>query len=204
MIRIIIICLLVTLTPLYGNRYVPNQLIINFTLPQQNPLSARQTILSQYPISHLTPIRTIIKTADLTTASTRGTTQSTLFLATLSQTEDIPNLCRTLEADPNIRFVQPNYIYTIAYTPNDPDYKLHHWNIGIESFWDNSQGSTDIITAVIDTGIDIDHPDLSQNIWKNEKESWNNIDDDNNDDNDSDLKRRRRNSSLHQLTTRTA
>ncbi len=180
MIRIIIICLLVTLTPLYGNRYVPNQLIINFTLPQQNPLSARQTILSQYPISHLTPIRTIIKTADLTTASTRGTTQSTLFLATLSQTEDIPNLCRTLEADPNIRFVQPNYIYTIAYTPNDPDYKLHHWNIGIESFWDNSQGSTDIITAVIDTGIDIDHPDLSQNIWKNEKEIWNNIDDDNN------------------------
>jgi len=44
-----------------------------------------------------------------------------------------------------------------------------------------STGSKDIVVAVIDTGIDINHPDLKDNIWKNPKEiPNNNIDDDNN------------------------
>ena len=33
-----------------------------------------------------------------------------------------------------------------------------------------SKGSRDIVVAVIDTGIDVHHPDLSNNMWKNPKE----------------------------------
>ena len=44
-----------------------------------------------------------------------------------------------------------------------------------------STGSRDIVVAVIDTGIDTQHPDLKANIWKNPKEiPGNNIDDDKN------------------------
>jgi hypothetical protein len=47
--------------------------------------------------------------------------------------------------------------------------------------WDISIGSKEIIVAVIDTGIDIYHPDLINNIWFNKNEiPDNDIDDDNN------------------------
>ena len=44
-----------------------------------------------------------------------------------------------------------------------------------------SKGNRNIVVAVIDTGIDVNHPDLKANIWKNPKEiPGNNIDDDGN------------------------
>jgi len=47
--------------------------------------------------------------------------------------------------------------------------------------WEKTQGSEKIVVAVIDTGMDSDHPDLIDNIWINSKEiPGNGIDDDNN------------------------
>jgi len=47
--------------------------------------------------------------------------------------------------------------------PNDPFYPLswHHQMIGSEAAWDISPGSRDVVVAVIDTGIDANHPDLA-------------------------------------------
>ena len=47
--------------------------------------------------------------------------------------------------------------------------------------WEISTGSRDVIVAIIDTGVDNNHPDLSNNIWINPAEIANNgIDDDEN------------------------
>lgn len=39
----------------------------------------------------------------------------------------------------------------------------------VYSAWDLSSGSSDVIVAVIDSGVDINHPDLKDNIWTNPK-----------------------------------
>jgi len=68
-------------------------------------------------------------------------------------------------------------------TPNDPYYK-NQWylaKIRADSAWEKISESPDMVIAVIDSGIDIKHPDLQDNIWRNEKEiAANNKDDDKN------------------------
>jgi subtilisin family serine protease len=72
-----------------------------------------------------------------------------------------------LTMQPDVLYAEPNYIYRIFTTPNDPDYTeqwAHQAVIGSSSAWDVSTGSTDIVIAILDSGIDADHPDLSDKI----------------------------------------
>lgn len=67
--------------------------------------------------------------------------------------------------------------------PNDPYYK-NQWylsKIKADSAWEKISESPDMVIAVIDSGIDINHPDLKDNIWHNTREiAGNNKDDDKN------------------------
>jgi subtilisin family serine protease len=92
-----------------------------------------------------------------------------------------------LKRHPNIEYVEPNYELEIDVMPNDPDfsllYGLHNDNdtdIDAPEAWDIRTGS-DVVIAVIDTGVDINHPDLKNNIYTNPDEiAGNGIDDDGN------------------------
>jgi subtilisin family serine protease len=51
--------------------------------------------------------------------------------------------------------------------PNDPLYKMFQWNlrrIGMEQAWDLRPSATDVVVAVLDTGVDLNHPDLKPNL----------------------------------------
>lgn len=70
-----------------------------------------------------------------------------------------------------------------AIKPNDSFYGNQWYLSRIEagSAWEKNSVSPDIVIAVIDSGIDINHPDIKNNIWENKKEiSGNGIDNDNN------------------------
>lgn len=72
---------------------------------------------------------------------------------------------------------------SLAFTPNDTYFEKQWYlrQIQAEEAWDIEQGSSEVIIAIIDTGIDITHPDLDENIWINIDEIPDNgIDDDKN------------------------
>lgn len=56
-----------------------------------------------------------------------------------------------------------------AQTPNDRRYneQWHLEQIDAPLAWDTETGSADVVVAVLDTGVDLDHPDLIDNIWEN-------------------------------------
>jgi hypothetical protein len=58
-----------------------------------------------------------------------------------------------------------------ALTPNDPDFSRQWYlnKMSVPAAWNYTQGSNDIIVAVLDTGVDMKQPELAANIWTNPK-----------------------------------
>lgn len=73
-----------------------------------------------------------------------------------------------------------NDVLAINATPNDLYYNYQYGPqlMAAPGAWDVTTGDTDLLALVIDTGIDINHPDLVQNIWTNPREVPNNGRDD--------------------------
>ena len=88
-----------------------------------------------------------------------------------------------------VEYAEPNYRrYVTSTTPNDPLFSSQwaHQNIQSTKAWDVTRGTSSVIVAVSDTGIDYTHEDLKNNLWKNNGEDWggslpghNGFDDDN-------------------------
>ncbi len=59
-----------------------------------------------------------------------------------------------------------------AKTPNDLFFGQQKYaqKIGAPEAWDVTEGSPTVVVAVLDTGVDITHPDLQANIWTNGRE----------------------------------
>jgi subtilisin family serine protease len=96
--------------------------------------------------------------------------------------------------DPNVLYAEPNYILRTTLTPNDTRFG-EMWglnNVGqsggtpdadidAPEAWEITRGSNSVIVAVIDSGVDYNHPDLSPNMFRNTADCNNNgIDDDGN------------------------
>ena len=110
-------------------------------------------------------------------------TRDLLRFYVLKTERDVQTLCAELKTDPAVELAQPNYVYHLCETPNDPEFpdQYAHQLIQMEDAWDISTGSRDVVVAIIGTGTDVNHPDLKDNIWVNPGEiADNKIDDDGN------------------------
>lgn len=71
-------------------------------------------------------------------------------------------LAAILIATGDYEFVEPNWLRYPAIVPNDPQYNSswQHTRLESASAWNLHTGSSDVIVAVCDSGVDLDHPDL--------------------------------------------
>ena len=77
----------------------------------------------------------------------------------------------------------PNWILKTLWTPSDPKFN-EQWglnntgqtggtpggDVNTPEAWDLAMGTREIVVAVIDTGVDYNHPDLARNMWVNQGE----------------------------------
>jgi subtilisin family serine protease len=88
-----------------------------------------------------------------------------------------------LSNQPGVLYAEPDLWVTKAATTNDPDLP-NLWGfqrVDAPTAWDSTTGAG-VVVAVIDEGIDVNHPDLAGNIWVNQAEANGTagVDDDNN------------------------
>ena len=111
----------------------------------------------------------------------------------LEADQSIQEVLAAYNRDPSVEYAELNYIVSICKTPDDALYPLQ-WpldNIGQDypesgyynpppgtpdcdidapEAWDIHTGSSKIIVAVVDSGVDYKHRDLQDNIWVNQTE----------------------------------
>lgn len=88
--------------------------------------------------------------------------------------------CARLIDNPDVEYAVPERVHQLSYTPNDTRYSTQTWmaQMKLPAAWDITKGASTVLIAIVDSGTDWTHEDLSANIWTNTKEIANNGKDD--------------------------
>jgi subtilisin family serine protease len=140
-----------------------------------------------YALTHLQVpadlrVRSVSRDGSIVVVTTREVSAASEAPVEVDQS-DIDRVCaRILAANRGVPLeCHANRVVRFARTPNDPDLSsLYGLSLMAAPYaWEYTTGSRDVVVAVVDTGVNYTHPDLSANILTNSGEiPSNGIDDD--------------------------
>jgi len=106
-----------------------------------------------------------------------------IYKVKIAEGISVEEMVYAFKQSPAVEYAQPNYIYHLHKTPNDPlfiyQYALNNTGQGFGDVpsggkpgadikaspaWEETTGSENVIIAIVDTGVDLDHPDLKNKV----------------------------------------
>ncbi|MFC2027670.1 S8 family serine peptidase, partial [Chloroflexota bacterium] len=128
-------------------RYVPGQIIVKFK--PETAIAAHDRLNE---VMRMTVVR--------------EDASNKLQILNIPDNTTISEMVESYSNDENVEYAEPNYLYYTTFVPDDSLYSQQwaHQNTEAELGWDVEQGNSDIVIAVIDSGVAYEHEDLSANM----------------------------------------
>ncbi len=180
-------------TPIPGT-YIPDEYIVRYaddnspadiqaladirSERSDSPIGALQNIQQNLVFSMTgqdTPEETIARIQEVQNETGVVATQDpfedkSVFLYKTDGSKNTAQTLSELQNIPAVEYAEPNYIFYALTIPNDTDY-AKQWgmkNIKMEDAWGKTTGSSSVTVAVVDSGVEVNHPDLQGNVVKSE------------------------------------
>jgi serine protease len=145
-------------------------------------LEAIRATMSAYDLSDLNQVMTSNSYEELRVERLQrtlpGALPSTLsddlvrtYFLSFSSDVDPMYIARKISMIPGIEYAEPQPVMELHYQPNDPLFGSNGQNyFFLQKFpqaWEITKSSRDIVIAIVDSGVDYNHPDLRGNLWRN-------------------------------------
>jgi subtilisin family serine protease len=176
--------------------FVPGEVLVTFkedlpipenVLGLENDTSVSDPRLKKLKQKNIEKIERISKKEDIT-AQTKSVQHITIkptafdrtYKLTIQHKEkaDTLRLVDELKKDVSVEEVTPNYIRYTSFTPNDPFYaqqwalnNSNTFDINAPEVWEQQKGSSNLVIAVVDSGVYFPHPDLQGRTFINSGET---------------------------------
>lgn len=107
---------------------------------------------------------------------------SLIYIVKYNSPVQLEEAINDLYATGEVEYAQPYYIQSLYFTPNDPSLGSQYFitKVACQQGWDIQQGDTNVYIGIVDSGSDLDHPDLAANIKRNYADPIDGVDNDGN------------------------
>jgi len=148
--------------------YLSNTLIVKYK-NGTSPLTSTQSLQKK----SFTPF-TVIEAKQLFPEESvlrKGSgTLGNIYLIKYSSSEDPLELSKKFSKNKDVEYAEPKYVHRVTVVPNDSIFlngqQINLSRIKAVEAWDITKGDSAVLIAIIDTGVDYNHPDLKANILK--------------------------------------
>ncbi|MBN2012673.1 S8 family serine peptidase [candidate division KSB1 bacterium] len=163
-------------------KIIPGEVIVKFGASTGNVESSSlfSRVLSDYAVEKAERMFPAVKFKS--NAKHKVNDLSRIYQMKVDEARDVWRMCSELSSLPGIEYAEPSMLCPVEAIPNDQYYSIQwQWPImQAEQAWDVAKGDSAVIIAILDTGVDWDHPDLAANIWDNKGEVIDGVDNDGN------------------------
>lgn len=130
-------------------------------IPSEFGLAEVDSVLKRFgprSVSRMHPPRSAVSAI-----TAEATTLANTFLVRIAEAADVVEAAQALSALKDVEMAEPNRWREASVMPNDP-HVAEQWGlarINMPAAWRITTGSPSVIVGVVDTGVDLDHPELS-------------------------------------------
>lgn len=172
--------------------YLPNTLIVKFNdiALGKTTFGSKKKLLdntSTIVFTSITPVYQFKKASIQTLAEQKKIDEAGLnriFEIRYESKLNLEAVVNEVLKNKSVAYAEPSFIYhTFSDTPNDPDFtndkQLYLNQVKAPEAWAVQPNANEAVIAIVDSGSDLQHVDLTANIYHNIKDPINGIDDDN-------------------------